>query len=122
MCSYQVEFNCPTSSLFRKTSPPDHFRSTVLLPTTPFPARLEGEARLRKDREVVASGEFESVYRRQQEDSGRKESFVLHDGPPYANGEVHLGHAVNKILKDVFNRWKLLQGSTVRLLKHRDFS
>ena len=36
--------------------------------------------------------------------------WVLHDGPPYANGPVHMGHAVNKILKDITNRWKVVHG------------
>ena len=39
------------------------------------------------------------------------QTFVLHDGPPYANGDPHLGHAVNKILKDITNRWKMTQGN-----------
>ncbi|MFP3326109.1 class I tRNA ligase family protein, partial [Planococcus sp. SIMBA_160] len=40
--------------------------------------------------------------------------FVLHDGPPYANGSLHMGHALNKILKDIINKYKLLQGYKVR--------
>ena len=39
-----------------------------------------------------------------------KESFILHDGPPYANGSLHMGHALNKVLKDIINKYKLLQG------------
>jgi isoleucyl-tRNA synthetase len=40
--------------------------------------------------------------------------FVLHDGPPYANGDLHIGHALNKILKDIINKYQLLQGRKVR--------
>ena len=40
-------------------------------------------------------------------------SFTLHDGPPYANGDLHIGHALNKILKDIINRYQLLQGRKV---------
>ena len=40
--------------------------------------------------------------------------FILHDGPPYANGSLHIGHALNKILKDIINRYQLLQGRKVR--------
>ncbi len=43
-----------------------------------------------------------------------KDVFVLHDGPPYANGSLHMGHALNKILKDIINKYKLLQGYKVR--------
>ncbi|HRP70610.1 MAG TPA: class I tRNA ligase family protein, partial [Turneriella sp.] len=39
--------------------------------------------------------------------------FLLHDGPPYANGEFHLGHGLNKVLKDIFNKYKLLRGYRV---------
>jgi isoleucyl-tRNA synthetase len=42
------------------------------------------------------------------------EVFVLHDGPPYANGDLHIGHALNKILKDIINKYQLLQGRKVR--------
>lgn len=38
-------------------------------------------------------------------------AFTLHDGPPYANGDLHIGHALNKILKDIINRYQLLQAS-----------
>jgi len=47
-----------------------------------------------------------------QENPG--ELFVLHDGPPYANGDLHIGHALNKILKDIINKYQLLKGRRVR--------
>ena len=47
------------------------------------------------------------------------QTFVLHDGPPYANGDPHLGHAVNKILKDITNRWKMTQGNLIPLIAIR---
>lgn len=43
-------------------------------------------------------------------------AFTLHDGPPYANGELHIGHALNKILKDIFNRFQLGQGKRINYL------
>ena len=51
------------------------------------------------------------LYRWQQKSRSGPEhkSFVLHDGPPYANGSLHMGHLLNKVLKDVVNRYKLLQ-------------
>jgi isoleucyl-tRNA synthetase len=42
--------------------------------------------------------------------------FVLHDGPPYANGALHLGHALNKILKDIINRYQIMKGRRVLFL------
>merc|ERR1712097_34394 len=45
---------------------------------------------------------------------GEGECFTLHDGPPYANGDLHIGHALNKILKDFVNRFQMLQGRSVR--------
>src|SRR5690606_17787154 len=50
------------------------------------------------------------LYRRQREVSAGREKFVLHDGPPYANGNLHIGHALNKILKDVINRSQQMLG------------
>jgi len=53
-----------------------------------------------------------SYFHRQRERNSLKEEhqFVLHDGPPYANGPVHIGHAVNKVLKDIICRWKMTRG------------
>jgi isoleucyl-tRNA synthetase len=43
-----------------------------------------------------------------------QEPFTLHDGPPYANGDLHIGHALNKVLKDIINRYQLLRGRKAR--------
>ncbi|CAJ0749522.1 7325_t:CDS:10 [Entrophospora sp. SA101] len=51
-----------------------------------------------------------------------KELFILHDGPPYANGNLHIGHALNKILKDIINRYKILQGYKVKYVKKSIYS
>src|SRR5207302_7306145 len=62
---------------------------------------------------MVASWEMEKVYekglRRRLSQKGKKQ-FILHDGPPYANGNLHLGHALNKILKDIIVRFKTMAG------------
>jgi isoleucyl-tRNA synthetase len=62
---------------------------------------------------LIAFWEKNSVYARLQE-SNTGEPFVLHDGPPYANGDLHIGHALNKILKDIINRYHILKGRKVR--------
>lgn len=84
-----------------------------MLPKTSFPSRLEGEKRLAKDRDILKnSSNFGStLFDRQWKERNGRQTFVLHDGPPYANGDVHMGHAVNKILKDIFNRWNVVKGN-----------
>ena len=55
----------------------------------------------------------DSLYAWQREKPGRKH-FVIHDGPPYANGDLHVGHALNKILKDIIVRFNALRGKRVK--------
>ncbi|MEO6926568.1 MAG: isoleucine--tRNA ligase, partial [Rhodanobacter sp.] len=84
------------------------YKSTINLPQTTFPMRGD----LPK-REPAWLAEWERVDRYaqiQQKTAERDKVFVLHDGPPYANGAIHIGHAVNKILKDVTVKSKLLSG------------
>lgn len=84
------------------------YKSTINLPQTDFPMRGD----LPK-REPGWLAEWEQVGRYaqiQQKTAGRDNVFVLHDGPPYANGAIHIGHAVNKILKDMVVKSKLLAG------------
>ncbi|MGO4774691.1 class I tRNA ligase family protein, partial [Lysobacter sp. 2RAB21] len=65
----------------------------------------------KREPETLARWESEGLYQRIREKTGgRERSFVLHDGPPYANGEIHVGHAVNKVLKDIVVKSKLLAG------------
>jgi len=66
-----------------------------------------------KEPEIQQFWEQEKIYQKLSQNNP-KEVFVLHDGPPYANGALHMGHALNKILKDIINKYKLLQGYKVR--------
>lgn len=59
---------------------------------------------------------FDQLYQWQKTNLHDKEEFVLHDGPPYANGKPHMGHALNKILKDVLVRYNLLSGKLVHYI------
>ena len=80
---------------------------TLNLPKTEFPMRgnlPENEPKILE--EVFENGLYEKMLKKNE----GKEPFVLHDGPPYANGEIHIGHALNKILKDTIVRYKNLQG------------
>ncbi len=84
------------------------YKSTILLPETAFPMRGDLPKR---EPQTLARWEGEDLYARIREKvKGRAKTFVLHDGPPYANGEIHIGHAVNKVLKDIVVKSRLLAG------------
>lgn len=74
------------------------YRDTVFLPKTEFPMR---GGLPQKEPEIIAQWDEMDLYGKMREKGQGKPKFVLHDGPPYANGNIHMGHAVNKILKDV---------------------
>ena len=83
------------------------YNATLNLPKTDFPMR----AGLPKSEPVMLKQwDDEKVYEKLMELNERKPMFVLHDGPPYANGDIHLGHALNKILKDFIVRYKNMAG------------
>ncbi|XP_062864083.1 isoleucine--tRNA ligase, mitochondrial isoform X2 [Trichomycterus rosablanca] len=88
------------------------YRHTVQLPRTDFPMKLSGDKVLQKELNVQQECGFDQLYNWQRERKAKKE-FCLHDGPPYANGDAHVGHALNKILKDVHNRFEMLRGRKV---------
>ena len=83
------------------------YGKTLNLPKTDFPMRAslpEKEPTIQKD--IFENGLYEKILKKNE---GHK-TFILHDGPPYANGEIHAGHALNKILKDTIVRYKSMQG------------
>ncbi|MBV8889527.1 MAG: isoleucine--tRNA ligase [Alphaproteobacteria bacterium] len=86
---------------------PTDYRPTVFLPKTDFPMRGDLP---RREPALVERWERMGLYRRLREAARGREKFVLHDGPPYANGEIHLGTALNKILKDIVNRSQQMLG------------
>ena len=83
------------------------YRATVFLPKTSFPMRASLPTR---EPEILERWERLDIYRRLREASAGREKFILHDGPPYANGHLHMGTALNKILKDVVNRSQQMLG------------
>src|ERR671915_427360 len=83
------------------------YKKTLNLPDTPFPMR--GDL-ARREPLMLKSWQERKVYQRIREASRGRPRFVLHDGPPYANGDIHIGHAVNKILKDIIVKSKSLSG------------
>lgn len=83
------------------------YSSTLNLPQTDFPMRA---GLPQKEPETVARWQQMGLYKKLRASAAGREKFVLHDGPPYANGNIHIGHALNKILKDVINRSFQMRG------------
>jgi isoleucyl-tRNA synthetase len=98
-----------------KTEPSAHtaavaktdYRSTLNLPDTPFPMRGDLPKR---EAGWVKEWDDKGIYKKLRDARSGAVKFVLHDGPPYANGKIHIGHAVNKILKDMIVKARQLEG------------
>ncbi|WP_138497870.1 isoleucine--tRNA ligase [Nostoc sp. PA-18-2419] len=86
------------------------YKDTVNLPKTNFEMRANA---IKREPEIQKFWLENKIYDRLSQNNPG-ELFILHDGPPYANGSLHIGHALNKILKDIINRYQLLQGRKVR--------
>ena len=87
------------------------WRDTLNLPDTPFPMR--GDL-ARREPQWVQQWQDKGIYRRIRQLSAGRPLWVLHDGPPYANGDLHIGHAVNKILKDIVVKSRQMAGFDAR--------
>ena len=83
------------------------YKDTVFLPKTDFPMKA-GLAK--REPEILERWKKLDIYAKLRADSKGREKFILHDGPPYANGHLHIGHALNKILKDVITRSQQMLG------------
>ncbi|KAF9965115.1 hypothetical protein BGZ70_005390 [Mortierella alpina] len=97
-----------TSKKLAKDKPDQKYASTLLLPKTDFPLRADAAVRESLFRQRCTT----DLYAWQRENNSG-DLFVLHDGPPYANGHLHLGHALNKLLKDFINRQRVMRGFKV---------
>ena len=86
------------------------YKHTLNLPDTPFPMRGDLPKR---EPQWVAAWQEKKLYQQIRAICAGRPKFILHDGPPYANGDIHIGHAVNKILKDIIIRSKTLAGFDV---------
>ncbi len=86
------------------------YKHTLNLPDTPFPMRGDLPKR---EPQWVAAWQEKKLYQQSRALCAGRPKFILHDGPPYANGDIHIGHAVNKILKDIIIRSKTLAGFDV---------
>ncbi len=83
------------------------YKATLNLPQTDFPMKANLPLR---EPELLALWAHERLYERIQEAGKGRPLYVLHDGPPYANGRIHIGHALNKILKDIIVKSKTMEG------------
>ena len=89
------------------TDQPTDYRATLNLPDTPFPMRGDLP---RREPGWVKQWEQQGTYQRLRDARAGRPRFVLHDGPPYANGQLHIGHALNKVLKDMIVKARQLAG------------
>ena len=85
---------------------PDH-KNTLNLPRTEFPMQAN---LVQREPQRLARWEADGIYARIREARAGREKFVLHDGPPFANGDVHVGTALNKVLKDIIVKYQTLRG------------
>ena len=90
-----------------KNAPASAYRGTLNMPDTPFPMR--GDLPKREPGRVKAWDD-KRIYKKLRDARSGAPKFILHDGPPYANGQLHIGHAVNKILKDMIIKARQLEG------------
>ncbi|XP_021853380.1 isoleucine--tRNA ligase, chloroplastic/mitochondrial isoform X2 [Spinacia oleracea] len=102
----------PVMAAKKGTEQDGKYKDTVNLPKTTFGMRANSVVR---EPELQKLWEDNQVFKRvaERNDGG---TFILHDGPPYANGDLHIGHALNKILKDIINKYKLLQNHEVHYI------
>jgi len=83
------------------------YNKTLCLPKTKFPMKAELPKR---EPEILSSWDRMDIYQKIREKGKEAKKYILHDGPPYANGDVHIGTALNKILKDIIVKFKTMSG------------
>ncbi|MFA6843505.1 MAG: class I tRNA ligase family protein, partial [Bacilli bacterium] len=85
----------------------NNYKNTLLMMNTDFKMKANLP---NKEPNVLKMWEDDDIYHKALEQNKGNMNFILHDGPPYANGDIHLGHALNKIIKDFMVRYKTMQG------------
>ncbi|MGI9245318.1 MAG: class I tRNA ligase family protein, partial [Steroidobacteraceae bacterium] len=83
------------------------YKNTVNLPETAFPMKAD---LARREPDMLAWWDEHAIYAKLRAVAQDRPKFILHDGPPYANGAIHIGHAVNKVLKDIVVKSKTMAG------------
>ena len=87
------------------------YKETLLLPTTTFAMRAN---LINNEPKRYARWDTDKVYEKMKANRKDAPKFTLHDGPPYANGHIHIGHALNKVLKDIIIKHNYFNGKSVR--------
>ena len=82
------------------------YKDTLNLPNTAFPMKAN---LAQKEKELLEFWDKNRIYQKMQ-NKDKTKSYILHDGPPYANGHIHLGHTLNKVLKDMIVKYKTMKG------------
>ncbi|MEM9207575.1 MAG: class I tRNA ligase family protein, partial [Pseudomonadota bacterium] len=90
-----------------ESAPTRDYAATLYLPKTDFPMRA---GLPKKEPEWITKWDGEGLYKKLREAAKDRPRYILHDGPPYANGHLHIGHALNKVLKDMVTRSKQMAG------------
>lgn len=85
----------------------EDYKDTLNLPDTLFPMKANLS---NKEPEILSMWDEKEIYKTIQKEGVNNETYILHDGPPYANGSIHIGHALNKILKDIIIKYQRLKG------------
>jgi len=85
------------------------YRSTLNLPKTTFSMKAN---LAQNEPKILESWQKSGLYSKIRSKYAGKAKYILHDGPPYANGHIHIGHVLNKILKDIVVKFKTLQGDS----------
>jgi len=89
------------------------YKTTIKLPKTEFPQKAN---LAQKEPEILAQWEAMGIYKLIAQTPGEKGRYILHDGPPYANGRIHIGHALNKIIKDIIIKAKFMSGYAINYI------
>lgn len=110
MASSSTSIHAKANNKPRAKRPKNPYQPTIALPITEFSQRANAIIREPELQDGVWKGLYDKMHAARADDH---EEFLLHDGPPYANGQLHIGHALNKVLKDFINRHQLLQGKRV---------
>ena len=83
------------------------YKTTLNLPKTPFSMKANLP---QKEPTILRQWEEQGLYERIRTQCEGRPKYILHDGPPYANGDIHLGHTLNKVLKDIIIKFKTMRG------------
>jgi isoleucyl-tRNA synthetase len=84
-----------------------NYKDTLNLPSTKFPMKANLPQR---EPDILKFWDTINLYKKIRDKHAESDNYILHDGPPYANGDIHIGHAVNKVLKDIVTKSKTFSG------------